>query len=535
MSQNTSSTTADGASEPAEFVPGAFVRDQYDSELGLFDNRAAEALGALAAVRVADLRRAGMDFPAPPTNGEVVAWCRGRGRVWNPPQRAGADLHTVRAALGGVHPAYRVALVDLVEHERHGEAWEAVARELNTVARGARRGSERPTTLTPGQLIEAGLTADQIRTLPRATKAATARSVELVETWDAEARLVASERGSEAKAARAACSLAIPEPINLAEYVRQTPRQIVHDLLPYGLGLGLFAEKKAGKSTAVMELVRALISGDKFLGQFDTELPEDARVVLLDTEMGVDLLHEEYVTNGVLAPDEAARFDVFDLLGTPALADVRTEAVRARWRERITPGSFIIIDCLYKVLGALSIGENDDAVGRVITGFEQLVTECGAVGWVLVHHLGKDPTKGARGHGSIEGSMAVLSYLRLTGSLTDPREFWAFGRGGVSIEPLLLSYDDHQLRVDESRLVRKARARDDKQRDIDLKVQKLVRENPGMSVRFFQELEKDQRGGIGSKAIRDSIARQLQATPPTIKNLGTEHKSELHPADPYNA
>jgi hypothetical protein len=83
--------------------------------------------------------------------------------------------------------------------------------------------------------------------------------------------------------------------------------------------------------------------------------------------------------------------------------------VRARWREQIAPGSLIAVDCLNGLFGALGVSENSDEVVAVLAGLRALATECDAAGLVIVHHLGKDPGRDARGHSSLEGFPDVVA------------------------------------------------------------------------------------------------------------------------------
>ncbi|RFZ13756.1 hypothetical protein VIMS_02854 [Mycobacterium marinum] len=201
--------------------------------------------------------------------------------------------------------------------------------------------------------------------------------------------------------------------------------------MPVNGSLGLFAERKAGKTTMVVDMVRTALSGELFLGRFGTHLPDGARVTLVDTEMSVDMLDYEYTKVGVPA-DDLERIDLHPLRGRSRLLDLRNEATRARWKELIAPRSMIVVDCLYNVLAAAQIDDSSAQVADIIDGFKALAVECDAVALVIVHRLGKDPDKGARGHSSIEGSVDTLATIRLEGpSAADL--FSATGRLDVNV------------------------------------------------------------------------------------------------------
>ena len=97
----------------------------------------------------------------------------------------------------------------------------------------------------------------------------------------------------------------------------------------------------------------------------------------------------------------------------------------------------LVFDCLYSILAALGISENDDGVAAVMSDCVPSATESKALGTALIHHLGKDADRGARGHSSIEGFADVLCHIGLDGPLDPdtPRLFKAYGRGGVNIAP----------------------------------------------------------------------------------------------------
>lgn len=194
----------------------------------------------------------------------------------------------------------------------------------------------------------------------------------------------------------------------------------------------------------VREVVRSLLDLGDVFGRYTARTSPDAEVVLIDSEMPLDNLQAEYRAADVRGLD---RLRVASIKGCERSFDVRVPEVRARWVGRIEAGSVIVFDCLYSVLAALGISENDDGVAAVLLGLRALATESGAVGLIVVHHLGKDSERGARGHSSIEGFPDVLCRNRIDGPLgADPeRIFSAYGRG-VSIESAVLTLGaDHRL------------------------------------------------------------------------------------------
>lgn len=366
-------------------------------------------LSRLTAVNVADLAAEGVITGPHPTKGDVTAWHTQRGRTWNPPPANGVNSPTdVKVAAAGIDPKARCALADVVSAADDGQPWAAkvidTARAENAYAALIGDRKQRPVSLTTAELFDRGAPLDAIKALPDETKLTRGQSARIVRAWDAEERLRAADQAHAIEAAKAAAAIEIPGRVNLATYTPPETAWLVDGLVPMNGSLGLFAERKAGKTTSVVELVRATLSGDNFLGRFATNLPADARVTLLDTEMTPAMLHHEYTKVSTPA-DQLDRIDLHPLRGRSRLLDLRDETTRARWRELIAPGSVVVVDCLYTVLAAAQVDESSAQVSDIIDGIKALAVECAAAGLVIVHHLGKDPGKGARGHSSIEGGV----------------------------------------------------------------------------------------------------------------------------------
>lgn len=393
-----------------------------------------------------------------------------------------------------------------------------------------------PTLMFSGaDAVNAGATDAQIKALTPLSadefKALNLRAAALLEDQKNQMREMARQLAAE----RAAAGYAdISTRVDLSTYTPPDDPFIVDGLIPLGKSLGLFSERKAGKTTANVDLVRALLTGGKFLGKFATLLPADADVVFLDTEMGADMMQYELSASGVSDPALLRRINYHDLLGRSAMLNMRDDATRAYWRDQIRPGSFIILDCLYTVLSALNVDESSSQVADVIEGFKTCAVECGAVGRVITHHLGKDPDKGARGHSSIEGAVDTLATIRLDGppAADTPRTFEAFGRRGVNVPPGLLSLkptDDGQHRLTMSGntvSADRAKAADHKDDDI---VWKLINDHPGKSVRALQDLPTETRHNVSRDRLRRSVERLDMLG--YVVNKGTDTRPEWYAAD----
>jgi hypothetical protein len=379
--------------------------------------------------------------------------------------------------------------------------------------------------------VNAGATDAQIKALPELTfDQIGALRIEAAAMLEA-TRTQVRERGRQITAAAGVAGYAdITTRVDLSTYAPPDDPWAVDGLIPLGKSMGLFSERKAGKTTAIVDLARSLVTGGKFFGRLATRLPADADVVLLDTEMGADMMHYEFSTAGVSDPAALRRINYHDLFGRSAMLDMRNDATRAYWRDQIRPGSFIILDCLYTVLSALGVDESSSQVADVIEGFKALAVERAAAGLVIVHHLGKDPDKGARGHSSIEGSVDTLATIRLEGppAADTPRTFEAFGRRGVNVPPARLMLDeDHRLTLSASTpSADRAKAADRKDDDI---VWKLVKDNPGKSARAPEDLPIETRHNVSRSRLRRSVDRLAGLG--YVVNKGTETRPAWHAAD----
>lgn len=518
---------------PAEVIGGAYAAELCDELTGT----ERKCIARLDAVKVADLAALGLiGADRRPTEDDVRTWCESRGRTWTPPTKA-ASRTELQVAVAGIDPKARHALADVVAAAEGGHAWARPvvehARNLNKIARRDRRAarSQRPESFSPADLLVLGVSLETIAAIPAATTAAQGRSVDILDAWNAEDQAQARTRARESEAARAAALVAIPERVNLGEHVPGHVRWTVDGVMARGAVLGLFAERKAGKTTVVRELVRSALHGEPFLGRFAVTLPSDADVVLFDTEMPLDSLHEQYQRAGV---EHLERLNLRPLRGREQALDARVAVVRERWREQIAPGSLVVVDCIYSLFGALGVSENSDEVIGVLAGLRALSTECDAAGLVVVHHLGKDTDRGARGHSSIEGFPDAIARIELDGppSAEAQRTFAAYGRD-VSVSPGVLTLgDDHRLTIGGNPKVERRRAA---QLADNNAVWSLIDLHPGLSARGLGQLPVESRGKLSRDRIRESVDRLALTN--RITNKGTNAAPEWHTVegvDPFD-
>ncbi len=503
----------------------AVARGKFPRGKGGYD-----AVAALSSILVTDAKAVGL-IDHTPSEADVARWYDERGQAWEPSE-ATVRRSELKVATKGLDPTRKIALATLDAHANGGEPWAVevidTARAENAYAAVMGDRKRRPVSLTAAQLWERGVPPEAIVALPGATPLTLGESARIVRAWDAEDRLRATEHARAIEAAKAVAAIEIPRRIDLATYTPPDTAWLVEELMPMHGSLGLFAERKAGKTTTVVELVRAVLAGGGFLGRFATHLPAGARVALLDTEMTPAMLLHEYTKVGTDA-DSLSRIDLHPLRGRSRLLDLRDETTRARWRELIAPESVIVVDCLYTVLAAAQVDESSAQVSDIIDGIKALAVECAAAGLVIVHHLGKDPTKGARGHSSIEGSVDTLATIRLDGppAADTPRLFSATGRLDVDVPAALLTRgEDNRLSLSSSSpKADKAKALAHRDDDITWS---LISNHPGLSVRSLELLPEETRK-LSRSSLRRSHTRL--ASLGYVINKGSERRPEWHAAD----
>lgn len=136
-----------------------------------------------------------------------------------------------------------------------------------------------------------GVPPEQVAALPPATHSDLAEAARRVNT-ERRAEQNAEQRLAKLiEAEQAAAEIELPERTNLAEYVPSADPWLIEGLMHRETNLGLFAQFKAGKSTAVLNIVQSLLDGDDVFGRFPVNVPPGTEVVLIDSEMPLDKLH----------------------------------------------------------------------------------------------------------------------------------------------------------------------------------------------------------------------------------------------------
>lgn len=283
---------------------------------------------------------------------------------------------------------------------------------------------------------------------------------------------------------------------------------------PVGGRAVLAAQYKAGKTTLRNNLVRSLVDGDPFLGEFPVT-PFEGTVVLIDNELDDRMLRRWMREQGIKNTD---RIYVLPLRGRVGSLDLLDDQVRARFASMIreVQGAVVLFDCLRPVLDALGLSEDKDA-GRFLVAFDALLAESGASEAVVIHHMGHSGER-SRGDTRLRDWPDVEWQLIREGAdgeqLADASRFFkAYGRD-VDVPEGLLEYDAETRRMSLAGGSRRQTAAERLIPD----VLGYLDTHPGVSKRNIEDGLKEYRRADVRAAIKASASQGLIRTAPGPRN-----------------
>ena len=209
-----------------------------------------------------------------------------------------------------------------------------------------------------------------------------------------------------------------------------------------GARVMLSAQYKAGKTTLIGNLIRALVDVEPFLGRFDVKIPAK-RIVLIDDELDHKTLRRWLREQGIV--NTAAVADVVSLRGRLAAFNLLDERCRDQWIQRLSDlgCDYLILDCLRPVLDALGLDENRDA-GKFLVPFDTMLTSAGVGDACVVQHMGHTGER-SRGDSRLQDwPDAIWRLVRESEEPDSARFFAAFGRD-VNVAEGRLSFADRRL------------------------------------------------------------------------------------------
>lgn len=200
----------------------------------------------------------------------------------------------------------------------------------------------------------------------------------------------------------------------------------------------LYGPSGSGKSFLVLDMLQSLAAGREWFGQ--KVQPCSVTYVALEGEAGLTGRVSAYrVKHGSTSPNIRYMVQPFSLLKANDINEL-AQAIQAAGS-----GGVVVLDTLSRA--APGTDENDSKdMGRIICNAKMLQELIGGL-VLLVHHTGKDASKGMRGHSSLNAALDCAIEVRRNG---DHREWIVAkskdGEDGVShafkLENVLLGHDN---------------------------------------------------------------------------------------------
>lgn len=422
--------------------------------------------------------------------------------------------HTLDAVIAGVEeraPAPEAALLELL-HPPTPSAETGAADGVARAAADARQDDEDTGGIT-GMLTD----ADEVRRLAYERLVAE-ETTKLEVREEAQRRLRARQRPAKTPTITALDEfLAIEDP---------PQRYRLEGLWPSGGRAMLAAQFKAGKTTMVGNLVRALVDGEAFLDAFAVEpLVEGRRVVVIDDELDERMIRAWLRDQNIVHTEAAA---VLPLRGNLASFDILDPAIRTQWANalRQARAEIVILDCLAPLLDALGLSEDKEA-GKLLVAFDELLGEADVAEAVVVHHMGHsgERTRGAsrlRDWPDVEWRLVREKGEDGETDPGAPRFFSAYGRD-VDVPESALQFDPLTRHLSISGGSRKeARATE----AIEIVVEYLTL-NPESSGRRIEEALADD---VPQKVLREAL-KQMRTSGQVVVREGPK-RARLHSLNP---
>jgi len=342
-----------------------------------------------------------------------------------------------------------------------------------------------PEVTPDGEDVTEASIAEQARELRRAQLLATA--IERREI-DAEARRFIRRQARKVP----------PNALTLAEILSKPMPPVmyrVEGLLPENGRAILSAPRKAGKTTFIVNLIKALADGGKFLDRFGVTSPI-GNIVLLDFEMSESQLHSWYSKAKIAT---LSKVIVNTLRGHSADFDIIDDKVRAEWVAKIRSWDceILIIDCLRPILDGIGLDENSEA-GRFLESISTLMDEADIKELILVHHAGHVGER-SRGDSRLrdwpDAEWRIIRPAPKDGTEPgpdDPRFFGAEGRDvGVTERQISFNNDTGRMvLLDGEGTTRK-----------DARAEQSMHELQGRIVTFLRTMDEP----VSTKRIKDEV------------------------------
>ncbi len=258
----------------------------------------------------------------------------------------------------------------------------------------------------------------------------------------------------------------------------------------------LVAQYKAGKTTFVTNVAKALVDGEPFAGKFETFLPE-GNVVCFDYELqprdSLDNFRRVGVRNTHRILVEHLRGDHLNL-ANDYVANHVVEYLKKH------DAAYLILDTFGRAMRGFGEENSNDDVRAFFMQMDRILREAGLLGCLIPVHTGRSAEAGAqsraRGASVLDDDPDVRWVLHRNG---DQRSLSAEGRAGISVEKTPLAFDPEtrRLSVSARRTLIPESLRE--------KILAYVEASPGCSLRSI-------KGGVSGRdtAIADNVRVLLE-------------------------
>jgi len=193
-------------------------------------------------------------------------------------------------------------------------------------------------------------------------------------------------------------------PLLTAQQLRQRPTGTyrVRNLFPAQGLASIFGQSGSGKSFIGLDLADAIAGARPSWFGFPV-LPATVAYVVTEAQNSIGKRTTAIEIHTGAAPPNGLRFylDELDLL-TGAGVDALINAVQTHLGSE----PVIIIDTLNQAAPGMDENSSQD-MGKVIANAKRLMTATGGL-VILIHHSGKDPAKGLRGHSSLHAALDTV-------------------------------------------------------------------------------------------------------------------------------
>lgn len=211
----------------------------------------------------------------------------------------------------------------------------------------------------------------------------------------------------------------------------------------------LAAAAKAGKTTMVMNLLKALADGGTFLGCYDVAQVTDGTIVYLNLEVSENQMRRWMRRAGIVNAD---RIVVANLRGQISALTLGSETGRRRVAEwlRGLGAEVVVLDPLAPLLGSLGLEEKENSdIARFFAWWSEMLHDAGVREDFICHHAGWDGTRSRGASRLVDEPDAVWTINRDKATDEDgddvydnnePRFLKAIGRD-VDLPEALLKFD----------------------------------------------------------------------------------------------